>query len=386
MPTTKTKNFLYALALPLFSVPIPAQPVLRTEGRSLVNPKELAGIIRRYRITGGAIALQGEGGKACVFTKAVHTGKEPGQDTYYRVSSITKMAAALVCTILMDQGILDHKKPVNEMLPESCRHLPELSGITLGHLLSHTSGLTDPPDLEGLLLRRVPLEIALAGRRTAEPGKAFCYSNLGFGLVGSILESVFSLPVEQVFRRFLFSPLALDATLEGASVDEQSVMPVKRILSFRPSDAVTVTKLGRIPLNTADPEYHYGYTAGSMYITLPSLVRLTECIRDRGKPLVSGRYSEYMVAESARYGKISPSLSYGHGLLRILEPKISGSLVCGHQGFAYGCVDGAFWEESTGSILVSLNGGCSEERTGRLGRANFSLCRFAFRKEIPQWK
>ena len=93
-----------------------------------------------------------------------------------------------------------------------------------------------------------------------------------------------------------------------------------------------------------------------------------------------------MLLEHASYGNFSQTLSYGLGLLRISDPVLSDGIIYGHQGFAYGCVDGAFWEESTGNILLSLNGGCSESRSGRFGTANLDLCRWAFRKELPVWK
>jgi hypothetical protein len=44
-----------------------------------------------------------------------------------------------------------------------------------------------------------------------------------------------------------------------------------------------------------------------------------------------------------------------------------------------------FWEDSTGNIMILLNGGCSEARYGRLGCANYDFLRWAFRKEIPSW-
>ena len=385
MPTSRVKNILYAFALPFLSPAVPSDPVVCSAGRLLHHENALFRIIRRNRITGGAIALKNKSDYSFTFTKAIHTDRIAGVNTYYRVASITKMATALVCTVLMDRGILDRTKPVSEMIPDGLS-IPELKGITIDHLLSHTSGLTDPPDLEDMLLRKTPLKKALSGRRVSDPGAEFHYSNLAFGLIGSVFESLLEIPVEQVFQTYIFRPLDLQATLEGLSLDENVIMPVHRILSRHPSPGITVTKLGRIPLGKAEPELHYGYTAGSMYITLPSLIVLTETVRDGGKPVISGAYADYMKHEAARYGKISPTLSYGHGLLRIRDRRISDSLVLGHQGFAYGCVDGAFWEESTGNLMISLNGGCSEARNGMLGCANLDMCRFAFRKEMPLWK
>ena len=92
-----------------------------------------------------------------------------------------------------------------------------------------------------------------------------------------------------------------------------------------------------------------------------------------------------MCHEHASYGNLSPTLSYGLGVLRINDPGISDSMILGHQGFAYGCADGAFWEKSSGRIMIMLNGGCSEARAGRLGLLNRDLLRWAFRKELPLW-
>ena len=92
-----------------------------------------------------------------------------------------------------------------------------------------------------------------------------------------------------------------------------------------------------------------------------------------------------MLREHAAYGKISPTLTYGYGILRIQDPSISDSVLLGHQGFAYGCADGAFWEEGSGRMVIFLNGGASEARKGRLGSCNYDILKWALRKEMPAW-
>ena len=285
----------------------------------------------------------------------------------------------------MDLGILDPDAPVSSLLPDG-NTVPELNGILVRHLLSHTSGLSDPSGLEQMLISNKPYSAAVAGCRIAEPGKTFRYSNLGYGLLGCVFEYLLGKPVPEIYRDYLFGPLGMNATLEGCSLNPGRIMPVVRVLPYRSSAILRVTPLGRIPVRDPDPSLHYGHTAGSMYTDLPSLVKLIVCIRDGGKPLLSPDYSGYMRREVSSYGFVSPTLSYGSGLLLVRDRRISSGIVCGHQGFAYGCVDGAFWEESTGNIMISLNGGCSEARTGRLGITNLDLCRFAFRKELPSWK
>ena len=385
MPTSKSKNLLYNLLLPFCFPHPPHNPFIGFEGHDVNRKQSLARIIRKNHLSGGAIAFKAGTDCSMVFTTAFHCSRMPGTQIYYRVASITKMATALLSVILMDRGIIDPDRPVTEMITDG-KDIKELEGILIGHLLSHTSGLMDPPGLENMLLAHIPLRDAVAGSRKRCKQNSFCYSNLGYGIIGCIFESLLGESVVKVFRDHLFLPLGLDATISGSTLAWNEIMPVRRIRLIQRGECITVTPLGRIPVTDPEPDYHYGYTAGSMYITLPSLIRLTECIRDGGKPLVSGQFSGYMKQETTRYGAIAPSLTYGHGLLRIRDRRITDNLVIGHQGFAYGCVDGAFWEESTGNLMISMNGECSEARTGRIGTVNMDLCKFAFREEIPTWK
>lgn len=387
MPTTRTKNLLYRMMLPVMSPSIHADPVIAAKGHPLSNRRDLAAIIRRNHITGGSFFLQSGSDSAVIFTRAVHTDLVPEEQTYYRVASITKMATALLSVRLMDLGLIDPQTPVSFLLPEG-EKTAELKNIRITHLLSHTSGLEDPPDLEMMLNSRIPYTKAVSGHRVREPGESFRYSNLGFGLLGCIFESLLNKPLGEIFREYLFEPLKIGATLEGCSIPEDQIMPVIRVHLFpeRKNTGLRVTQLGRIPLNEPDPMLHYGHTAGSLYINLPSLAKMLLSIRDGGTPLLSPKYVGYMQKQLASYGPLSPTLSYGSGLLIVRDQRISEHTVYGHQGFAYGCVDGAFWEESTGRVMISLNGGCNEARSGRLGTANLELCRWAFGKELPGWK
>ncbi len=384
MPTSKVKNLLYRAALPFLTPSVSGNPLAVREGRSLTDTAPLIAVIRRNHISGGAVLLSADGEECSVYTRAFHTDQIPDAGTFFRVASITKMATALLAVRLMDLGLLDPDAPVQTLLPDGER-IPCLRGIQFRHLLSHTSGISDPPQLEEMLIGKKTLREVLSQCVVREPGKEFLYSNLGFGIVGSVFEFILNRPIGQIYNEYLFKPLGMNASLEAASLPEEKIMPVIRILPYRAGTALRVTKLGSIPLDRPDPETHFGYSAGSMYTDLPSLRKLASCVRDGGTPLLSSA-SGFMKQEVSGYGKLSPTLSYGSGLLIVRDSRISDSPVLGHQGFAYGCVDGAFWEERTGNILLSLNGGCSEARSGRFGLVNLDMCRWAFGKELPKWK
>ena len=100
-----------------------------------------------------------------------------------------------------------------------------------------------------------------------------------------------------------------------------------------------------------------------------------------GKRLVSAE----MMAEMTKVQSSTPTRTYGLVLVLLNRPAISERRLLGHQGFAYGCVDGAFIEEGTGRKVIFLNGGASEARNGKLGLVNQDVLTWAFGKEFPEW-
>ena len=384
MPSTRIKNLAYRCLLP-FKAPVPDRdPVAVFSGHPICARKELSRILRKHRVLGGSLLIEKENEQTVVLSRCSRTNQTAASDSMFRVASITKTATALLVLRLRDKGSLDLSVPVSEMLPDS-RDLRELNGVTLMHLLSHTSGLADPAGLEALLESGAPFHDAVRNARFADPGTSFRYSNLGFGLIGCVLEAVSGLPLGDLFREELFEPLGMNATLEGCLLPQEKIMPVVRVLPYRPGSRLLVTELGKKPLTLPDPLRHYGHTAGSMYTDIVSLSRMLACIRGGGVPLISADSAALMKKAHASYGSLSPTLSYGLGILIIEDSSLSSGRILGHQGFAYGCADGAFWEEDTGCMMIMLNGGCSEARAGRLGLCNYDLLRWAFRKELPQW-
>ena len=384
MPSGQMKNLLYKLALPVFAPSPEKDPVISVTGHPLDDRKSLARILRKHHVLGASVLLASHEDETLVLTRSLKTGQVPDENTMYRVASITKTATAMVTLRLCAEGLISLDSPVSLYLPDCCSDI-DLKDVTLRHLLSHTSGLSDPADLVRLLEEGAPFRQAVAGRRVAEPGKSFRYSNLGFGLVGCVLESVTGKAVSEVFDEYLFRPLGMNATLEGCSLRKETIMPVVRVFPYHADRMLRLTELGKKPVGSPDPLRHYGYTAGSMYTDIRSLRKMIGCVMDGGRGLPGSETIRQMTCQHASYGAVSPALSYGLGLLIIQDPSISAGRVLGHQGFAYGCADGAFWDEESGWIMIILNGGCSEARDGRLGLCNRDMLRYAFGKEIPGW-
>ena len=383
MPTTRLKNSLYRALLP-FCAPGPGRdPVCGTEGHAVRNMKDFVRLVRRHHVLGSA-TLIASGSDSCVLlTSSDSPSHMPRRGTFFRVASITKMATAALTMHLVDRQLLDPDKPVADWFGNT--DASGLGTITLKHLLTHTSGLIDPPSLERDVESGTPFPDLLPAARRFPPGTFFHYSNLGFGLIGCVLEASLGRPAGILFRDELFLPLGMNATLEACTLQTGQIMPVTRILPYRKGSDLVLTKLGSTPLTEADPLCHYGHTAGSMYTDIDSLSILLKTVTGERPGYLSSRAVKAMAAEHATYGALSPTLSYGLGLLIIQDRSISDGRVIGHQGFAYGCADGAFRDEKSGRIMITLNGGCSEARKGRLGLGNYDFLKWAFRKELPSW-
>ena len=384
MPTTHVKNLLYRAALPFLSPGPGRDCVYFQEGHPLTDSQTFEKIIRRHHVLGSAALLAGRDHRCLLLTRSDRPVRQPSRNSCFRVASITKMATALAVLRCTEEGSLALDEPVVAFLPPEGR-VDALSTVTLRMLLSHTGGLSDPPELESFLISGKSYPELMNRSQCFFPDHSFHYSNLGFGLIGCVLEAVRKQPVSRVLEDLVFHPLNMRATLDPTTLRDEEILPISRILPYQAGNDLIRTQLGSQPLSGPDPLRHYGHTAGSMYTDIESLERLITCLKSDGKPLLHPDTGREMRRVHATYGKESPTMSYGLGLLCIRDPRLSSSSVWGHQGFAYGCADGAFWEESTGNILIFLNGGCSEARDRRLGLCNRDLLKWAFRKELPSW-
>lgn len=386
MPSTPLKNLIYRVCLP-FGAPNPHKQMKHVQsGQQLTHLPYYEHLLVKHRVLGASLLLTDGDKQSQVYTSVYEPRHIASENTLFRVASITKMATALVTLMCVDDGLFSLDTPIRTLLPET-PHSSVLDGMTVRHLLCHTSGLRDLPAMDKALRDGVSFDDVLAadGVRAGTPGAQMEYSNFGFGLLGSLLEHVTGMCISELFRQRLFEPLNMRATLDASTLDESIIMPISRVLPYKKGNDVTITRLGRIPLNNPDPLLHFGHTAGAMYTDAPSLANLLDLIGNQGVFKGKRLISEVIMAEMTRVQSTTPTRTYGLGLVLLNRPNISEHRLLGHQGFAYGCVDGAFIEEGTGRKVVFLNGGANEAREGKLGLVNRDVLTWAFRKEFPTW-
>ena len=386
MPSTPLKNMLYRTALPFFAPNPRKQMEHEVTGRPLAHLSSYERMLVKHRVLGASLLLSDGKDTAQVYTTVYDPRHAANENTMFRVASITKIATALVTLMCVDEELFTLDTPIRPLLLETA-HGYVLDGMTVRHLLCHTSGLRDIPSMDKTLREGNTFDSVLAaeGIRSGAPGEQMEYCNFGFGLLGCLLENVTGMCISELFHTKLFEPLSMRATLDASTLDADHIMPISRVLPYKKGSNVTITKLGRIPLNHPDPLRHFGHTAGAMYTDAPSLSRLLDLIGSLGMIDDKRLISAEMMAEMTRVQASTPTRTYGLGLVLLNRPGISEHRLLGHQGFAYGCVDGAFIEEGTGRKVVFLNGGASEAREGKLGLVNKDVLTWAFRKEFPTW-
>lgn len=130
------------------------------------------------------------------------------EDTVFDAASLTKVVATLPSLlILMEQGKTD-------LEAEARRYIPEMrAGITLRHLLTHTSGLKPgipkEPEWTGYA---AGIERAIATEPDGPPGRFFRYSDINFILLGEIVQRVSGMPLNEFAAKHVFEPLHMDST------------------------------------------------------------------------------------------------------------------------------------------------------------------------------
>ena len=128
--------------------------------------------------------------------------------------SMTKTLTAIAIVRLVEQNKIN----LDDRVIDSFKH-PYDPGITIRHLLAHTSGIPNPIPLKWVHLmsdhavydEAVALAAVLekSNKSKSMPGTKYGYSNIGYWLLGKTIESVSGIPYIQFMHNNIFAPLRL---------------------------------------------------------------------------------------------------------------------------------------------------------------------------------
>lgn len=172
------------------------------------------------RGVGSAAAVSvGDGGIELVRFVRGHTRRVPtlgdpiDEHALFDVASLTKpMCTAACAMVLAGERMLDLDAPIHSWLPDAA------STGTVRQLLGHAAGCAAHVEFFRVLRAGVVPEprrelVRLAAMEPASaPGTAAVYSDLGYVMLGAILERAADAPLEHVFADLVAGPLGLRAT------------------------------------------------------------------------------------------------------------------------------------------------------------------------------
>ena len=186
----------------------------------------------------------------------VKAGIKVGPQTLFEIGSISKSFVAIAVLQLAEEGKLDLQKPVTNYLPW-LKIESKFSPFTTHHLLSHTSGLSGVP----LLLRTAGTTLGVS----FEPGTKWVYSNIGYALLGFLIEATDKRPFAEAMRQRVFNPLGMDSSAPVISneIRERVAVGYSPLQSDRPFPIRG--KLGEAPwMEVPEAAGSVAATAGDM--------------------------------------------------------------------------------------------------------------------------
>jgi len=191
-----------------------SEPLLETTARRLAV--DLAATQSRGRLPSVAAGVVRDGDLVWADGRGRTTRRgddsRPDADLQYKIGSVTKTMTAALVMLAHERGELSLSDPAGRFVPTG-----PFADATLRSLLAHAAGLSAEP--AGSWWERSPgvdavrlAELHEGAERVFETGSRFHYSNLGYGVLGTVVEAVTGLTWFEALRQQVLDPLGLTRT------------------------------------------------------------------------------------------------------------------------------------------------------------------------------
>lgn len=241
----------------------------------------------------GAVVLVGHNG-AVVYRKAfgnrATTPKPEAMtvDTIFDLASLTKVIVTTTCVMRLEQmGQIKLNDPVAKYIPDFAQSGKE--DVTIRMLLTHYSGL--PADLDFKEAWNGTDEgyaRANAAKLVNAPGSTFLYSDVGFVVLGELVQKVSGMPLDQYAQTYVFGPLGMTSTRFNPPTAW-----ISRIAATQRDEHTGQTLRGTVH----DPTAHQmGGVAGDagLFSSADDVAKFAQAMLDGGAPVLSPLIVEKM--------------------------------------------------------------------------------------------
>ena len=149
------------------------------------------------------------------------------KESLFQLASISKQFTAMAIMILSERGGLDFNDTIQKFIPDF-----PYEGITIRHLLNHTSGLpnymwliekywnTDSlvPDNNDMIRMLVEYDLPYY----FSPGRRFKYSNTGYAVLAYVVEVISEQSFSEFMQSNIFDPLGMYQTFAFSSASDKN--------------------------------------------------------------------------------------------------------------------------------------------------------------------
>jgi len=358
--------------------------------------QDLQGIFEDFELMGLSVGIAVNGA-----TESFHFGfrdfdrlLEVNENTKFRIASVSKSFTALGVMKLFDQGLIDLDDDISNYLPYTVEN-PAFPGtsITFRMLLSHTSSLQDGGGYNNFLnatYTHNPIpnisELIVPGGvyytsnmwRMEPPGTYFSYSNINYGLLGTLIEAVSGERFDEYMKAEILEPMGISGSFNIQDVPEVNDIGVlyRNIGGWQPQfDNYQGVMPPPPDLSGYTPGTNGVYFApqGGLRIGAGEMVLFSEYIRTGGSSAPLGISAatlsemkniawDYNGNNGDNYGGLFNRWGLGLHHSNVNQ----GDQICGnfeygtflgHPGEAYGLIsDGYFSEASSLAFSILING------------------------------
>jgi CubicO group peptidase (beta-lactamase class C family) len=266
-------------------------------------------------------------------------------DTAFHVASITKQFTAAAILQLAEAGILNLQDSINRFLPAryNTRAWDE---VNVHHLLSHSSGIPDyaitrdyyevvngfclGDTVDGMIQEAMRKELEFA------PGTKWSYSNIGFTLLGQIIEEQTNTPYDRYVQEHILGPMGMGSS----RIHVEGHVPAKNEATghrwdedkhqFVDDDVIT------LPATAPD---------GGLITTLGDFLQWIRLYAGVGQNILSPASVAAMTTRQISIEQGGPIDGYGYGIG-------VGERLIGHGGYIVGFRSIFYFDRQTGTLIA----------------------------------
>ncbi len=322
-------------------------------------------IMKRLDVVGLSVAVVKKG--EIIYThsfglKNIET-KAPLSDTdIFRIASISKSFSATSIMQLIEAGKLSLDADFSDLVGFKIRNpkFPE-TVITLRMILSHTSSINDSQGyftldainpVKNLDWQKCYSDVA--------PGTDYRYCNLNYNMIGTVIEKYSGERFDNYVKNHIINPLGLYA---GYNVDSLDAMRFATLHEYNTSTKkLSPSTLAYAPRREEIKNYVIGYSTPIFSPTGGMKISATDLAKYMTMHMNYGKYkgTRIMSKKSARLMQTKISEEEGYGMaIANREDVISGKLMTGHTGSAYGLYSAMFFNPKEKFGIVLITNGCN---------------------------